>query len=190
MLMDQALAGAAVAILVANGFEEREMTEAQRALLKAGAKLRTLSPDQGVVNGWHDRGWGHFFPIDGAISEAMGSDYDMLLLPGGERSVNKLAANPHTRRIVGHFLDAGKPVAAIGQGAALVIHARKLRGRRMAVPAELRTALEEAGGVFAEDEVLVVDGPIISAQGNAEVTEFVETLLRVFAEFVQMKKAA
>ena len=49
--MDQPLAGKTIAILVANGFEEVEMTEAQRALLKTGAILRTISPEQGLVNG-------------------------------------------------------------------------------------------------------------------------------------------
>ena len=127
--MDHTLAGSAVAIMVASGFEETELTEPQRALLKTGANLKTISPDQGLVNGWHGHGWGHFFPIDRQIGEVLGADYDMLLLPGGERSVGKLRLNPHTKRIVGHFLDAGKPIAAIGQGVSLLPVARKLKGR-------------------------------------------------------------
>jgi protease I len=74
--MDQPLAGKTIAILVANGFEEIEMTEPQRALLKAGATVRLISPEQGLVNGWHGAAWGHYFPVDRGIAEVLGADFD------------------------------------------------------------------------------------------------------------------
>src|SRR3546814_15118488 len=86
-LMDHPLAGKTVAILVANGFEELEMTEPQRALLGAGATLKLVSPEQGLVNGWHGKAWGHYFPIDTQISEALAADFDALLVPGGKRGI-------------------------------------------------------------------------------------------------------
>jgi len=64
---DQPLSGSAVAVLVSSGFEETEMTEVQRALLKAGAAIQIVAPDQGLVNGWHGKSWGHFFPVDRQI---------------------------------------------------------------------------------------------------------------------------
>ena len=124
--MDQPLAGKTIAILVANGFEETEMTEPQRALLKTGATLKVLSPEQGLVNGWHGKAWGHYFPVDQQIAEVLAADFDMLILPGGERSVAKLAANPHIRRIVSSFMDGGKPVAAIDDGVSLLAVAQKV----------------------------------------------------------------
>src|SRR3546814_4592100 len=98
--MDHPLAGKTVAILVANGFEELEMTEPQRALLGAGATLKLVSPEQGLVNGWHGKAWGHYFPIDTQISEALAADFDALLVPGGKRGIEKLAQNPHTKRLL------------------------------------------------------------------------------------------
>ena len=50
--MEKALAGKSVAVLVANGFAEVNMTEPQRSVLAAGAKVRLVSPENGVVNGW------------------------------------------------------------------------------------------------------------------------------------------
>ena len=87
--MSLTLAGKNVAILAANGFDENQMTEIQRALTKAKVTIRTISPEQGVVNGWQGDGWGHYFPVDVQINAALGSDFDMLVLPGGERSVKK-----------------------------------------------------------------------------------------------------
>ena len=187
--MDKALAGYSVAIIMASGFEETEMTEAQRALLKAGATVKTISPDQGLANGWHGKGWGHFFPIDLQIGEVLGADFDALLLPGGERSVGKLALNPHTKRIVGHFLDAGKPIAAIDQGTSLLPLARKLAGRTLAAPESAREAITAAGGLCAEDPV-VLDGALLTGRDVEALPEFVDQLLKLFAETHQVKKAA
>ncbi|HYG91730.1 MAG TPA: DJ-1/PfpI family protein [Azospirillum sp.] len=189
--MDQPLAGKTIAILVANGFEEVEMTEAQRALLKTGATLRTISPEQGLVNGWHGRAWGHYFPVDKQIGEVLGSDYDMLVLPGGERSVAKLQQSAHTKRIVGHFLDAGKPIAAIDQGVQLLAIPGKLKGRTIVAIEAFAEELTAAGGKLADaDEALVVDGFTVTARSAEEVPAFVEQLLKVFAEAASVKKAA
>ncbi|CAK0763852.1 Peptidase C56 [uncultured Gammaproteobacteria bacterium] len=185
----QPLAGKTVAFLIANGFEETEMTESQRALLNAGAQVRTISPEPGLVNGWLGKGWGHFFPIDRQIATVLGADYDMLVLPGGERSVAKLALNAHTRRIVSHFLDAGKPIAAIDDGIALLGIAPKLNGRTLAAPEALRPALAEAGANLAE-ETMMTDGPILTACGLDELDAFVAEMLRLFGEGSAVQNAA
>jgi protease I len=187
--MDQPLAGKAIAILVANGFEETEMTEPQRALLKLGAALKVISPEQGLVNGWHGKAWGHYFPVDKAIAEVLAADFDMLVLPGGERSVAKLAQNPHTRRIVGSFMDSGKPVGAIDDAIQLLIAAQKLKGRTVAADPALSEAVEGAGAALSEEPV-VVDKTLVTAQGIDALPAFVEQVVKVFTEAAQVRKAA
>lgn len=188
--MDQTLAGKTIAFMVASGFEETEFTEAQRALLKAGAMLRVLSTDLGLVNGWHGKGWGHYFPVDKAISEALGADYDMLVLPGGERSIAKLSQSAHTRRIVGHFLDAGKPVAAMGHGIQLLAVPGKMRGLKVAAPESLHEAVTAAGGQVVPDSSLVEDRAIVTSSDLDTLPDCIAALLRVFAEAGSLKNAA
>lgn len=188
--MDQPLAGKTIAILVANGFEETEMTEPQRALLKAGATLRVISPEQGLVNGWHGTAWGHYFPVDKQIAEVLAADFDMLLLPGGERSIAKLSQNPHTRRILSSFMDGGKPVAAIDDGVQLLAAVDKAKGRRVTAAAASREALEAAGAVWSEDETVVVDRSLVTAQGQDVLAAFVDQVVKTFVEGAQVKKAA
>ncbi len=187
--MDQPLAGKTIAILVANGFEETEMTEPQRALLKAGATLRTISPEQGLVNGWHGAAWGHYFPVDQQVGDVLGADFDMLLLPGGERSLTKLRQSAHSKRIVGHFIDAGKPVAAIDHGVALLALAGKLKGRPVAAPEAFREDLAAAGAAVSEDGVVTADG-MITARGLDDLAAFVERVVKVFGEWASVRKAA
>ena len=187
--MDNTLAGKTIAILVSNGFEEAEMTEPQRALIKTGATLRTISTETGLVNGWHGKSWGHYFPVDKQLGEALGADFDMLLLPGGERSVAKLQNSAHTRRIVGHFLDAGKPIAAIDHGIQLLAIPGKLRGRMLAAREAYREDLVAAGGKISED-ALVIDDITVSALGQDQLVEFVDAVVKLFTDVATVRKAA
>lgn len=187
--MDKPLLGKKIAILVANGFEEMAMTETQRALLALGATLRTISTEQGLVNGWLGKAWGHYFPVDCQVGDVLGADFDMLVLPGGERSVNKLKQTAHSRRIVGHFLDAGKPIAAIEQGVSLLAIPSKLKNRCVTATEDLHADLIAAGATIAE-EPMVTAGAIVSARSVEQLEEFVAEVLRHFTENAQVRQAA
>ncbi|WP_114395769.1 DJ-1/PfpI family protein [Oleisolibacter albus] len=188
-MTDQPLAGKTVAILVANGFEELEMTEPQRALLKLGAQPKIISPEQGLVNGWHGAAWGHYFPTDKHVGDVLAADFDLLLLPGGDRSVAKLANNPHTRRILGSFMDAGKGVAAIGKGVELLAVADRAKGRTVTGPETVKEALTAAGAKWS-DETMVVDRVLLTAQSQETLADFIETMTKVFVQAVEQRKQA
>lgn len=188
-MTDQPLAGKTVAILVANGFEELEMTEPQRALLKLGAAPKIISPEQGLVNGWHGAAWGHYFPTDKHVGDVLAADFDLLLLPGGERSVAKLSNNPHTRRIIGSFMDAGKGVAAIAQGVQLLAVAERAKGRTVSAPEAAAETLTAAGAKVGE-EAVVVDRFLVTARSQESLAEFIETLSRVFVQAIEQRRQA
>ena len=187
-MTDQPLAGKKVAILVANGFEELEMTEPQRALLKQGAALKIISPEQGLVNGWHGTAWGHYFPVDKQVGDVLAADFDLLLLPGGDRSVAKLAQNAHTKRIVGSFMDAGKGVAAIGTGVSLL--GAKAKARAITSAPAAAEALKAEGALWSEEEPVVTDRHLVTAQGQDHLPAFIEAMIRVFTEAVALRKQA
>jgi protease I len=158
--------GRTALILVANGVDEIQLTEMQRALTKAGVKFCTVAPDQGLVNGWHDNAWGHYFPVDKVIGEVLGSDFDMLVLPGGERGTLKLKQNLHTRRIVNHFLDANKPISAIGAGVGLIALGTRCAGRTVAALEDLVPEATAAQLQLAT-EPLWQDSNLMTCQGPA-----------------------
>ncbi|MDE2029169.1 MAG: DJ-1/PfpI family protein [Alphaproteobacteria bacterium] len=172
------LAGKSIAILAANGFDENKMTEIQRALTAEKGKFKTVAPENGVVNGWQGEHWGHYFPVDINIGEALGSDFDMLVIPGGERAVTKLKTNLHTRRIVNHFLEAGKPVAATGAGVALLALSPKIAGVSVAAPADMHDELVAAGAVVSEEGV-ETSGVVLTADGS-DGAAWVEQVLALF----------
>lgn len=189
--MDQPLAGKTVAILVANGFEETEMTEPQRALLSAGAKLKLVSPEQGLVNGWHGKAWGHYFPVDTPISEALAADFDALIIPGGKRGIEKLMQGAHTKRLLKGFVDAGKPIAAVGDAPVLLVAAERAQGRTVVANEEARQLLEQAGAKIADGEQqIVVDRTLITATSEADMHELKDTVLKLFIEVASNMQAA
>ncbi len=117
----KALLGNKIAILAANGFDEGDMIATQRALVAAGATMRVVSSDNGLVNGWDGKGWGHNFPVDAQLNTALGVDYDGLVIVGGQRSYDKLKMTAHTKRFIGSFMMAQKPVVAMGDSADVML---------------------------------------------------------------------
>ena len=126
------LSGKTIAFLVASGFAETEFAGLQRALAKVGARAVTIAPETGLVNGWNETtkttddgktitmgDWGHYHPVDRQLGETLAADLDGVIVPGGTRSLAKLAANLHVGRIVKHAIDSEKPVLLFGEAAAL-----------------------------------------------------------------------
>ena len=81
--MTQDLNGLKVAILVAEGFEQVELTEPKKALEAAGAQTQIVSPAKGRVQGWNHFEKGDRFPVEVPLEQANSREFDALLLPGG-----------------------------------------------------------------------------------------------------------
>ncbi|MSO77406.1 MAG: peptidase C56 [Alphaproteobacteria bacterium] len=178
---DQPLAGKTVAMLVANGFAEVEMCEPQRALTKAGATVRIVSSETGLTNGWHDGSWGHNFFVDVKVGEALPSQFDALIIPGGERSMAALLKNAHSRRIVKGMLDAGKPVGALSLAPTLLIAAEAIQGRTVTGDPSLQEAVEAAGGIWGGGHA-ITDGRLVSSAGGEDLPAFIETFKALLEE--------
>jgi protease I len=185
--MQKPLAGKKIAVLVASGFEEIQMTEPQKALLALGATLKLVGPES-LVNGWHGDSWGHYFPVDAQLSSMLSADYDMLLVPGGARSMIKLAQTPHTKRIVAAFVDDLKPVAMVGHGVEVLVIADRAEGATVTGAPESRAALEEAKASWVEEPVLLA-GNVLTASG-ADMPLFISEMTSLFLSVDQVRDAA
>jgi putative intracellular protease/amidase len=166
--MDSMLAGKKIALLVANGFEETDMTELQRALLSVGAGVQVVSPEQALVNGWHGEAWGHYFPVDGALSSALAADFDAVIVPGGFRSIEKLSTSQHTGRFVKGFLDAEKPTVLIGDASSLLATLERAEGRKVIAGESVAQALREAGATVEAESNTLVDGNLMTVRSGLE----------------------
>ncbi|MDF2457854.1 MAG: protease, partial [Nitrospira sp.] len=156
--MAQTLQGKTVAILVADGFEQVELTEPRKALQQAGAEARVVSPAKEKVKGWNHTEWGDEIPVDVPLDRANAEQYDALLLPGGVMNPDKLRRNLSALTFVKAFFDARKPVAVICHGPWTLIDAGVVQGRRMTSYPSLQTDLKNAGAEWVDQEVVVDQG--------------------------------
>lgn len=163
-----------VAIVVAAGFAETTFTDTQKALIAAGRTMAVVSPDNGLVQGWHEGAWGHHFMADAELADVIASDFSGLILPDGKNSAETLAENPHTKRLIAAFLDSDKPVLAVGNAVSLLVTSELAAARRVAVPEGLEEELARAGAHLVGEEQIVVDGSLITTDGQATNREQLE----------------
>ena len=164
-----------VAILVANGFDEKSMSGIQKALIAAGATTRLVSTETGIVNGWTGEGWGHNYFVEEKVNDVLPSGFDGLLVPGGERSVASLARNAHVKRIVKGMMDRGRMIVALDEGARLLVACEVAAGRTVSCSEALKGDLEQAG-VACVDAAVFVDENLITAYGDTAREELLESL--------------
>jgi protease I len=175
------LEGKKVAILVAEGFEQVEMTEPRQALQEAGAQTSIVSPAQGQVQGWNHFDKADKFDVDVPLEQARSEDFDALLLPGGVANPDQLRMQPKAVQLVKDFVQSGKPVAVICHGPWTLIEAGVVRGRKMTSWPSLRTDLQNAGAQWLDQEV-VTDQGIVSSRKPADIPAFNRKMIEEFGE--------
>jgi len=179
--------GKRVAILVADGFEQVEMTGPRKALDDAGAKTTLISPRAGKVKAWQKTDWGKTFDVDLSLERAKAADFDALLLPGGVMSPDKLRADEKAVAFVKAFFDGGKPVAAICHGPWTLIEAGAVKGRKMTSWPSLKNDLRNAGANWVDEEV-VTDNGLVTSRKPDDIPAFNRKMLEEIAEGRHQRK--
>jgi len=170
-----------IAILVASGFEQVELTEPRQALLDAGAKVDIVSPEEGSVRGWNHYDKGDTFAVDITLNAADPSQYDALLLPGGTVNPDQLRVNDAAIAFIKAFFAAEKPVAAICHGPWTLVEAGAVQGRKVTSWPSLQTDLKNAGGHWVDQEV-VVDNGLITSRNPDDIPAFNHCLIDAIAQ--------
>jgi protease I len=186
--MSRDLDGKRVAILVANGFEQIELTEPKRALEEAGAKTAIVSPEQGKVKGWNHTNWGNEFKVDVPLSDAKADEFDALVLPGGVMNPDKLRRNEWALQLVRAFFESGKPIAAICHGPWTLIDADVVSGRRVTSYHTIQTDLKNAGANWVDEEV-VVDNGLVTSRCPDDLPAFNRKMIEEIGEAVHASAA-
>ena len=189
--MAKTLQSQKIAVLISNGFNEADFLSIQKAMIEQGASLRIVSTDSGLVNGWDGKGWGHNFAIDAQLNTALGIDYDAVIIPGGQRSLDKLKLTAHSRRFIGSFMAAMKPVICMGDAVQLLAHTDHLNGKTVSGP-ESKKAMSETAGAVWSDEAVTMDGLVLTGDTEGEkLAAYVAAAIDMMAQNVSsMKQAA
>jgi protease I len=179
--MARDLDGLKVAILVAEGFEQVELTKPKEALEAAGAETRIVSPAKGQVQGWNHFEKGDNFPVEVWLDDARPQEFDALLLPGGVANPDQLRMVPKAVQFIREFFDSGKPVASICHGPWPLIEAGAVRGRTVTSWPSLKTDLKNAGANWVDREV-VADNGLVTSRKPDDIPAFNQKMIEEFAE--------
>jgi protease I len=174
------LEGKKVAILVADGFEQEELTGPKEALEAAGAEIQIVSPAEGEVQGWNHDDKADKFRVDMPLNIARSDDYDALLLPGGVRNPDQLRMSTRAVEFIDGFFATGKPVAAICHAPWVLIETDVIKGKTITSWPSLKTDLTNAGAHWVDREVVVDDG-LVTSRKPADIPAFNKKMIEEFA---------
>jgi protease I len=183
------LKGKKVAILATDGFEQSELFDPKRALEEAGALTTLVSIKSGEIKGWSQGNWGKTIHVDMTVDSANSEDFDALLLPGGVMNPDRLRMDDKAVQFARDFADSGKPIGAICHGPWLLVEADVVEGKTLTSWPSLETDIENAGGTWVDEEV-VVDNGIVTSRKPDDIPAFNQKLIEEISEGVHARSVS
>lgn len=187
---------ARVVIVARDATESLDAWYPYHRLREEGIEVAIGAPTKKVLNSMaHDfePGWdtsiekpGYRIPAEVAFRDVNPEEYDALIVSGGR-------AQEHPRndlrllKIVTHFVEQKKPIAALCHGSLILAAPDAIRDSTIATYEALAPDMERSGAIFANTEV-VVDGNLVSSRTWMDRPFFMREFLKVLR--AAEKKAA
>lgn len=170
------MAAKKILMLVGDYVEDYEVMVPFQALSMVGHIVDAVCPNkttgQTVRTAIHDfegdqtysEKRGHNFALNATFAEVRLETYDALVIPGG-RAPEYLRLNEEVLRMVRHFAEAKKPIAAICHGAQLLAAAGVVQGRSCSAYPAVGPEVKSAGGRWVDVgfDGAHVDGNLVTA---------------------------
>ena len=112
------------------------------------------------------------------IPELKIEDYDLLILPGGAKSMEYMRQDEEILQFISDFNDSGKVIASICHAAQLLISAKVVDGRKISGYYSIKDDINNAGAIYT-DEPAVVDGNIVSTAHYKDLGPWMKTALNL-----------
>jgi protease I len=182
-----ALQGKRIAVLVADGFEEIELTGPVWYLRELGAQVDIIAPKYNPaperyglaypeMSKTHVMAIQYLQPVgyikfDKTADQIKVEDYDAVFIPGGAWNPDNLRQDADVIKFIQDFNKSGKLIAAICHAPVVLASADILKGRKLTGYWNIQIDLKNAGGTIIEAPV-VVDGNIITSRHPIDVADF------------------
>lgn len=151
-----------IAILAADGFDDKTLTAVQEALMKAGARTEIISRNLTPIKSTA----GMEMKVDKSFITAGSIFYDAILVAGGKDSAAVLTKNGSAVHFINEAFRHCKPVGAIGEGVELL--------KNSSLP-EIRFAGEGSGNS------VVNDTGVVTLSRNEDVNGFIKEFINATA---------
>lgn len=171
-----------VAFIIAfRDFKDEEFFIPKEILEKTGIEVITASDKSGIAVG----AGGGEARVDILINDLNVDDFDAIVFIGGPGALSHLD-NEKSYEISQKTIEKDKILAAICVSPVILAKSEVLQGKKAtvwssALDKSTVKILEQNGAVY-QDEKVVIDGKIVTANGPAAAQEFGEKLVKVLTE--------
>ena len=120
-------------------------------------------------------------PGDISYDKLRVEDYDMMVLPGGVKMMEKLRQEEGVLKFIGDFVNSGKTVASTCHGAQLLISAKAVKGKKISGYYSIKDDVNNAGATYV-DAPFVTDGNIVSSPHYKYLGPWMKEAFRLYNE--------
>jgi protease I len=193
------MAAKKILMLVGDFVEDYEVMVPFQALQAVGHTVHAVCPDKRagdiVRTAIHDfegdqtysEKRGHNFTLNATFADVDPEEYDALVIPGG-RAPEYIRLNDAVIRIVQHFADGNKPIAAICHGPQVLAAACVLENRSCSAYPAVGPDVQAAGGEYAEVPIdkAFVDGTLVTAPAWPAHPDWIAKFLQVLGTHIEL----
>lgn len=166
------VAGKRVAVLVEQQYQEMEVWYPVYRLREAGCTVELVGPEAGKI---YPSKLGYPAQSTLAAADAKAEAFAALVIPGGF-APDYIRRSEAMLRLVRDMHAQGKPIAAICHGPWVLCSTPALKGRRITCFHSIKDDVQNAGGTYVDQEV-VIDGNIITSRTPDDLPAFLTALL-------------
>ena len=113
------------------------------------------------------------------IHELSISDYDLLVLPGGVKAMEKIRLEKKLINFISEFHKQNKIIACICSGAQLLISDKIVKGKKISGYYSMEDDITNAGATYTDEEV-VVDSNIITTAHYKDMGPWMKEVIKRF----------
>jgi protease I len=181
-----------IGVLLADAFQDSEYFLPKYELENAGVRIEVISLDSKPIEIYSYFSRIGTLDVDRTISDANPTDYVGVLVPGGAKSPVLLAESDEVLSFLQRVNSGGRLVASICRGSLLVARSGIAQGRHMTgfhLASEypelvIRPIVEKYGGIWRDDQPVVVDGNLISSRHPGDIAHFSSAIRDWFARHI------
>ena len=153
---------------------------------RAGDKVRTAVHDFDGDQTYSEKP-GHNFALNAAFDDVRPETYDALVVPGG-RAPEYLRLNDQVLRLVRHFAEKKKPIAAICHGLQILATAGVVEGLGCSAYPAVGPEVSRAGGKYVDIAVdqAHTDGHLVTAPAWPAHPQWLAQFLKVLGTRIEL----
>src|SRR3954454_18069901 len=166
------LEGKRIALLIEDDYQEMEAWYPRLRLEEAGADVTVVGPGHKQT---FESKLGYPMDADASAADVSADEFDAVIVPGGFAPDHMRLSQPMID-LVRDVHDAGKLTAAICHGGWMLVSAGALKGRKATGYDPIRHDVENAGGEWV-DESVVIDGNLITSRTPPDIPIFLAAII-------------